>query len=161
MIYRPYITEDFAALYAIEEICFEPPFRFGRPYMRSLVESEYSATWIAEDEGKMAGFAIVVWTKGIGGPVAYIQTIEVAPEQRRRGVAGELLRRVEDSARSAGAVRIWLHVDEKNIRAVRLYEASDYHYEGREPDYYAPSRAGEIYSKHLGSAANELGTYKT
>ncbi len=155
MNYRPYIPDDFAALYAIEETCFEPPFRFGRPYMHSLVDSEYSATWIAEDADKMAGFAIVVWSKGIGGPVAYIQTIEVAPEQRRRGVAKELLRRVESSARAAGALRIWLHVDEKNRRAVRLYEASDYHYEGREPDYYAPSRSGEIYSKHLGAAANE------
>lgn len=153
MNYRPYSPDDFAALYAIEEICFEPPFRFGRPYMRSLVESEYSATWIAEVEGKMAGFAIVVWTKGIGGPVAYIQTIEVAPEQRRRGVAKELLRLVEDSARSAGALRIWLHVDEKNHHALSLYEANEYCFEGREQDYYAPNRSGEIYSKHLRAPA--------
>lgn len=155
MNYRLYIPEDFAALYAIEETCFEPPFRFGRTYMRSLVDSEYSATWIAEDDCKMTGFAIVVWTKDKGGPVAYIQTIEVAPEQRGRGVGKELLRRVEGSALAVGAARIWLHVDEKNSLAVRLYETSGYHYEGREPDYYAPSRAGEIYSKLLGAAPKE------
>lgn len=155
MNYRLYIPEDFAALYAIEEICFKPPFRFGRPYMRSLVNSEHSATWIAEDQGRMACFAIVVWTREMGGLVAYIQTIEVTPAWRGRRVGKELLGRVEESARAAGAARIWLHVDEKNSLAVRLYEASEYHYEGRELDYYAPSRAGEIYSKQLGDAKNE------
>ena len=30
-------------------------------YMRQLVESADSATWIAEDDGQIAGFAIVEW----------------------------------------------------------------------------------------------------
>ena len=29
MKYRPYKPEDFEALYALEEACFQPPFRFG------------------------------------------------------------------------------------------------------------------------------------
>jgi hypothetical protein len=36
MLYRRYLPEDFNALYAIEEACFQQPFRFGRRYMRQL-----------------------------------------------------------------------------------------------------------------------------
>ena len=80
---RPYIANDFAALYAIEEVCFQPPFRFGRGYMRHLVNASNTATWIAEEKGQMAGFAIVEWTRHRGGVSAYIQTIEVVSSKPR------------------------------------------------------------------------------
>ncbi len=148
MLYRPYKPEDFAALYAIEEACFQPPLRFGRGYMRQLVASSQGATWIAEEEGRMAGFAIVDWIEDAGA-AAYIQTIEVVAEARSRGAGGELLRRMEASARAAGAATIWLHVDAENAPAIRLYENHGYRREGREDRYYGRGRAALIYSKHL------------
>jgi ribosomal protein S18 acetylase RimI-like enzyme len=152
--YRLYTAEDFAQLYAIEEVCFQPPFRFGRVYMRQLVNSSNAATWIAEADGSMAGFAIVEWTRERGGLIAYIQTIEVVPEQRGQGVGGELLRRMEGSARNAGARAVGLHVDEMNSDAIRLYEAHSYVYEGRSEDHYAKGRAGLMYGKGLGDDAS-------
>lgn len=110
MNYRRYRREDFAALYAIEEACFASPERFGRRHMRWLVESRRAATWIVEEGGRMAGFAIADWMRGADGTEAYIQTIEVLPEARGRGAGRELLRRIEGSARAAGAERIGLHV---------------------------------------------------
>ena len=101
MLYRAYSEQDFAALYAIEELCFQPPFRFGRRQMRQLVQSGNTATWIAEQEGRMCGFAVAEWTAHVGRIAAYIQTIEVAPDWRGQGVGGELLGRVEASARAA------------------------------------------------------------
>ena len=147
MLYRRYNHEDFAALYAIEEACFQPPLRFGRRYMRQLVLKPESATWIAEQDGRMAGFAIVEWVQDEGATVAYIQTIEVAADERRRGVGGELLRRVEASARAAGARTIWLHVDAENSAAIRLYERRGYARQGRAEHYYARNRAAVVYSK--------------
>src|SRR5208337_260302 len=108
MLYRPYQPEDFAALYAIEKACFQPPLRFGRRYMRQIVDNPNAATWIAEKDGHMAGFAIVEWLQENSATIAYIQTIEVAAAQRCKGIGGELLRRVEASARGAGANAIWL-----------------------------------------------------
>jgi ribosomal protein S18 acetylase RimI-like enzyme len=148
--YRLYSVEDFAQLYAIEEVCFQPPFRFGRGYMRQLVNSSHAATWIAEEDGRMAGFGIVDWTRERGGLIAYIQTIEVAPERRGRGIGGVLLWRMEDSAREAGARAIGLHVDEGNGDAIQLYEAHGYVCEGRSEDYYAKGRSGLMFSKALG-----------
>ena len=149
MLCHLYKPEDFAALYAIEEACFQPPFRFGRRYMRQIVDNPDSATWIAEQDSRMAGFAIVEWIQDKGAAVAYIQTIEVAADERRRGVGGELLRRVEASARAAGARAIWLHVDVENPAAIRLYVRSGYVSQGKAEHYYARNRAAMVYTKKL------------
>ena len=151
MLYRPYTAEDFAPLYAIEELCFQPPMRFGRGQMRRLIQRRNVVTWIAEQTGLMCGFAIVEWMRERGGIVAYIQTIEVAPDRRGQGIGGELLRRVEGSARAAGAGQIWLHVDAENAAAIRLYEANGYRIEGRRENYYPLGRAALICLKALGT----------
>jgi ribosomal-protein-alanine N-acetyltransferase len=149
--YRPYHPDDLAALYAIEEICFQPPFRFPRRHMRRLLESPGTITWIADEDGQMAGFAVADFEGETGGIVAYIQTIEVLPATRSRGIGSELLRRLEDSAREGGAKSIWLHVDSENAGAVRLYEAHGYACEGRHDRYYPQGRAALIYRKIVGA----------
>jgi ribosomal protein S18 acetylase RimI-like enzyme len=165
MLYRPYQPADFAAIYAVEEICFEPPLRFSRAYMRSLVLSPDSATWVAEESGgaegsgdaeasrRLTGFAIVEWAgePQTGPCAAYIETVEVLPGFRGRGIATELLCRIEESARVAGAGSIWLHVDAENSAAIRLYERQGYARQGREEHYYARRRAALVYAKPLGS----------
>jgi len=149
------MPEDFAGLYAIEEACFQPPFRFGRRYMRQLVNSSNAATWIAEDAGRMAGFAIVEWTEESGRPMAYIQTLEVAPDDRGQGIASELLRRLEGSARAMSAEMIELHVDAENVVAIRLYQAQGFLLQGREENYYALDRAALIFGKPLETASGD------
>jgi ribosomal-protein-alanine N-acetyltransferase len=168
VIHRLYIPADFEQLYALEEACFEPPSRFSRRFMRLLVECSHAATWIAEEAGQIAGFAIIDWAEEDNGVpsdgslslgcnneiTAYIQTVEVSPEVRGRGVGRELLNRIEGSARLAGALSIWLHVEEGNTAAIRLYEAQNYCCEGREEDYYPSGRAALIYVKRLAAAAS-------
>lgn len=148
--FRPYQPSDFAALYAIEVECFQPPLRFGRPYMREILDNPSGAAWIAEQDERLAGFAIVEFTPHREGILAYIQTIEVAPAHRRHHVATELLNRIEASARQAGASAIWLHVEAGNDPAIRLYRAHGFSLGGRNENYYARGRAADIYSKSLG-----------
>ncbi len=80
---------------------------------------------------------------------AYIQTLEVHPAFRGRGIGAELLCRAEGSARAAGALSIELHVDVENAAAIRLYESHGYTRRGREENYYARHRAAFIYAKPL------------
>jgi ribosomal-protein-alanine N-acetyltransferase len=154
VIYRSYTPQDFDPLYAIEELCFEPHSRFGRSYMRQLVSRSNAATWIAEEDGRLTGFAILEWAEGKSGIKAYIQTIEVAPEARGRGVGRKLLGCIESSAYNAGAALIWLHVEAANAAAIRLYETHGYRCEGRKENYYPLGRAALIYMKRLNSAPN-------
>ena len=147
MLYRLYRAEDFPQLYAIERECFQPPLRSPRRYMRQLVDSPDSATWIAEEDQQMTGFAIVEWTSESENITAYIQTLEVAPAHRHRGIATELLRRLETSATTAGANAIGLHVAESNAPAIHLYQAHGYLPQGREVNYYSQGIHALIFAK--------------
>lgn len=149
--YRLYAPEDFPQLYAIEEACFDHRLRFDRRYMERLVTRPSAATWIAEQDGQMAGFGAVGWSRQKNIDVAYIQTLEVLPDMRGQGIGGELLRRLEQSSQAAGATVIWLHVDETNAGAIRLYESAGYRRSGREKDFYPDGRAALIYKKPLAS----------
>ena len=117
--------------------------------MQRLIKTASAATWIAEENGMIVGFAIVEWSVEPGNAVAYIQTVEVADAYRRRGVGLDLLKHIEDSARDAGATEIWLHVDARNDAAVGLYRMRGYVNEGRQEHYYGKGRDGEIYCKPL------------
>jgi ribosomal-protein-alanine N-acetyltransferase len=147
--YRPYTAADFVALYAIEELCFQPPIRFSRRFLRRLADSSYTTTWIAEEDGQVAGFSISDCSRIHGGVMAYIETVEVLPAMQGRGIGSELLRRIEHSARQCGANAIWLHVDSQNSGAVRLYESQGYACEGRKDNYYAHGRDALIYRKAI------------
>lgn len=149
MHYRLYTPDDFTALYAIEEACFEHRLRFDRRYMLQMVNRPSGATWIAEEGKRMAGFGVVGWSAQQDRILAYIQTLEVLAEMRGQGIGAELLRRMEKSACAAGASLIWLHVDAENQSAIRLYEAGSYQLEGSEKDFYPGGRAALIYEKPL------------
>ena len=149
MYYHLFERSNFEDLYSIEEVCFQPPERFTRRYMRDLIATPDTATWIAEDRGRMVGFAILEWTIQRAGVVAYIATLEVLPEFRSRGIGAELLRRLEGSANAERAVKIWLHVDAENTAAIRLYERMGYQNTGRADNYYARNRPAAIYAKSL------------
>ena len=149
MRYRPYNDADFAALYALEEACFEPPFRFGRAYLRRLLASAEAATWVAEEDGELAGFATVRVKEEAEQRIAYIETIEVDRRWRGRGAGSGLLQRIEGSAHTTRAAMIWLHVDAENASAIRLYEKHGYLCQGREENFYPQGRAGLIYIKPL------------
>ena len=147
MEYRLYIPTDFPALYAVEELCFEPPFRFSRAYMRQLIQSENTATWVALQDAELIGFSIVELSAAQNELTAYIQTLEVHPAFRGRGIGAELLVRAEESARAAEARSIALHVDTENVAAIHLYESRGYARQGREEHYYARHRAAFVYAK--------------
>ncbi|HEY1895123.1 MAG TPA: N-acetyltransferase [Terracidiphilus sp.] len=149
MHYRLYRPADFAQFYAIEETCFQPPVRFSRRYLRQIIEKGNSATWVADEDGSVAGFSVADFTTEFDRTFAYIQTIEVAPAYRKQGIGTELLRRMEDSARGAGATVIWLHVDAANNAAIHLYQAHGYRHQGRQEHYYDRGRAADVYMKPL------------
>jgi [ribosomal protein S18]-alanine N-acetyltransferase len=147
VLYRPYQDADFPGLFAIEEACFAPQLRFERQYLRRLIASPQTRTWIAEEDRALAGFAIVHLSRHADQTVAYLETIEVDQRWRHRGVGGQLLARTEGSAQAAGAAMIWLHVDAENEQAIRLYQAHGYLRDGSKEHFYPNGHAAWIYRK--------------
>jgi len=137
------------ALYAIEEACFEPAVRFSRALMRSLANDLNCRVWLGMIDAVRVGFAIVGLSGDENPKAAYIWTIEVLPAFRRRGVARQLLARLEESAREAGCSAIELHVSERNADAMELYASAGYAQFGVDAGFYSHSEDGLRYRKLL------------
>ncbi len=133
---RLFEPSDLRALYAVEEVCFAPPLRFSRELMRSLTRDSVCRTWLGIVDNVRVGFAILGLSSEDDPSVAYIWTIEVLPAFRRLGVARQLLARVEESAREASCSAIELHVSERNLDAVALYEDCGYVRFGVDAEFY-------------------------
>lgn len=77
---------------------------------------------IAERDGKLAGAV----RYRIERNVMHFFRLAVAPSARRQGVAGMLLKALEEKALEVGCTRIWCHVRTQVTRNVALYEHRGY-----------------------------------
>jgi ribosomal protein S18 acetylase RimI-like enzyme len=153
---RPFRESDLPALYRAEEACFQPPQRFSRSLIRSLTRNPNCRTWVADCGEELAAFAILDRSGVDATQAAYIITIEVLPQFRRKGIAIELLRRLEESAREMGLLHIELHVSERNPDAQRLYERGHYTRVRVEPKYYGRNESAWLYRKTLAASESSL-----
>ena len=130
-------------MYALDLVCFEPPFRFREREMRRFAEERGAICVLAEAGGELAGFCIA----HLEGPWAYVVTLDVAPERRRQGLAARLMTDVEEQARMAGAGGMGLHVYKGNVGAIRFYERMGYGRVGMAEGFYGRGRDALIYRK--------------
>lgn len=80
------------------------------------------------------------------GDLAWIATIGVLPEYRRRGIAAALLQECENQL---GVVRIRLSVRLENTGAIRLYEGFGYQRVGTWPKYYQDGTDALVFEKRI------------
>ncbi|HEX4825812.1 MAG TPA: GNAT family N-acetyltransferase [Candidatus Polarisedimenticolaceae bacterium] len=96
--------------------------RFGdyEPILRAFLGKDDVSSWIAEEDGHPAGFALVERPLVLPG-FADLVAIAVTPEHRRRGLAGGLLRAVVQDAERRGEPLLALTVAEDNAAAIALF----------------------------------------
>ena len=134
---RGYLPPDLDALVALDNICFEPPFRFSRSAMRSFVLRKTPASpLLTAADGSLAGFCVLHTQHAQPEAVGYIVTLDVAAGYRRRGLAGDLMARAEDQALEAGCAAVALHVFTGNAAAIRFYERRGYVFSHRAASFY-------------------------
>ena len=97
-----------------------------------LVENEGGVVLVAEETGKLCGFACA---KAVAGEWE-IENVVVAAEFLRRGVAHELMRGLIQRARKEAASAILLEVRESNLPARGLYLKHGFREAGRRRMYY-------------------------
>ena len=139
-------ASDVDDLAAIEKAVFQSD-RISRRSFRLFIERETAETLVAEIDGRVAGYAIVLFRKGSG--VARLYSIATGPFFGGLGVGRMLLESAEDAAFEHGRMMLRLEVREDNGRAIHLYEHAGYRKIGREPGYYEDGEAALRYEKTL------------
>ncbi|HKG00191.1 MAG TPA: ribosomal protein S18-alanine N-acetyltransferase [Xanthobacteraceae bacterium] len=130
---RPARVSDLDALVALENEVFSTD-RISRRSFRRFLASRNAALVVAEIDGRLAGYALVLFRSSTG--VARLYSIAVAPQVGGRRVGTTLLKAAEDAALERGAARLRLEVREANDAAVGLYRKLGYRQFGRHAHYY-------------------------
>lgn len=130
---RPAVPADLDALTALEVACFETD-RLTRRSFRSFIEKGRASLLVADIDGRLAGYALVLYRSGTAS--ARLYSMAVMPWARRRGLAGSLMGAAENAARDRDCVVIRLEVRDDNAEAIALYRRRGYRPFGRYLDYY-------------------------
>lgn len=111
----------------------EPWITLGRGYEDSLrlLQDPAREVYVAEEDGAVAGFLVLLMT---GALVGYVQTICVAPERRGRGLGTGLLAFAEERV-FRESPNLFLCVSSFNAAAQRLYARLGYRVVGELTDY--------------------------
>ena len=96
------------------------------------LENKISAYFIAEESGKISGYA-GIWKIVDEG---HITNVAVAPAHRRKHIASALLESLFRVTERAGIVRHTLEVRAGNEGAIRLYESFGFKADGIRKGYY-------------------------
>ena len=154
---REYNSSDLDTIFALDEVCFAPPFRFSERAMRQFAEARNALTVIAEDDAtrEIAGFCIAHVERARKGLVAYVVTLDVAPEYRRHGLARQMMQSIEQQALDTECDAVELHVSVENEGAIAFYEREGYERSRTVKSFYGLGRHAYVYRKALASVDDQ------
>jgi ribosomal protein S18 acetylase RimI-like enzyme len=149
-VLRTGTARDVRAMQRLDVLCFEPPFQYDLHSMRRFALERGAFIFVAERGWELAGFIVVsIWRRRRMAALAYVVTLDVHPELRRRGLARELIAEAERRAAGEGAEAILLHVYAGNAAAIAFYESAGYARVERVADFYGSGLHGWLYRKEL------------
>ncbi|MEJ2360739.1 MAG: peptidase C39 family protein [Gammaproteobacteria bacterium] len=137
---------DLDALLAIEQRAFELD-RFSRRTFRYLLSKANAVTLLADENGKVAGYGMLLFNTGTS--LARLYSLAVAPDWQGKGIGRALIRATEEHAIAHGCVSIRLEVRADGARARALYESQGYRPIGKVDDYYEDGMQAIRYEKRL------------
>jgi ribosomal-protein-alanine N-acetyltransferase len=149
LVLRGYEKEDLAALHALDVQCFKQPFRFSRAAMQKFAEAKKARVVIAEEDGALVGFGVLHIESYPESAVGYIVTLDVAVEQRKKGVGKTLMLEMERQSLAAGCDVFALHVFTGNVSAIGFYERLGFVYSHIAEGFYGKGIDAAVYQKEL------------
>jgi len=124
---RPASLQDGVSVLALlEDVGYYPePISFAKTYRKTLADPHFLVR-VAEDDGRIVGVASLSmrWQLGIGGLVASLDELAIAPDADRKRVQRLLLQATVGRARALGARRVVQRANEGTPppRAAQLRE---------------------------------------
>jgi ribosomal protein S18 acetylase RimI-like enzyme len=100
----------------------------ARRFLRARLEANESVVFVAEGDGRLAGFTQLYpsFSSGSMNRVWILNDLFVAPERRRGGVGAALMKAAEDFARAGASKGLVLATQKTNATAKALYERCGY-----------------------------------
>lgn len=143
---RPFRTDDLQTLYEIDQACFIPGISYSWEELTGFIRHRHSLTWVAEDEGNIAGFLIAQTETR---KILHIVTIDVVEASRRRGVGSLLMDAAEQWAIQNNLRMIGLETAEDNLAAQKFYAKRGYVKVDEIEEYYGDGTTAWVMVKQL------------
>jgi len=144
---RPLTISQLDECWRLDQRCFVDGEAYSRDTFEYLLTSPESVAYRAvTPDGLMIGFIV-----GLVEPqnTGHITTLGVAPEHRRRGIAAQMLVKVEENFRRRHVRTIRLEVRSVNSGAQSLYRNLGYTVTQRLPRYYSNGGDGLLMIKSV------------
>jgi ribosomal protein S18 acetylase RimI-like enzyme len=151
---HPGRLRDLDALVALEDAVFTIDVLSRRSFRRFLTAPR-SSLIVAQESGKLAGYALVLYPPR--AKHARLYSIAVAPHIASRGIGPLLLAAAEAAAARRRRRAMRLEVHEHNTRAIGRYEKSGYRLFGRHRRYYDDGGDALRFEKPLGARRRTSG----
>ena len=132
---REALSSEIESISKIEISSFATP--WGKSLFLSALNSREKKIFVDEEDNAVAGFIVVETVLD----EAHITDLAVADGYRRKGIAGNLVKKVLDFARGLKVKSVFLEVRERNEAAINLYRKFGFTEIARRKGYY--SRANE------------------
>jgi len=112
--------DDFERIVELENFCFPKEHAYSRRQLRYLLTKANSTVLVETAGSLIRGFIIILYRRGT--TVAGVETINVDPTFRKRGIGQQLLSVAEDHLIRRKIRKIRLEVSISNHAAIALYE---------------------------------------
>ena len=129
---RGYQSDDFDALYKLDQSCFPRGIAYSKTTLRYFLALSSAKCLLALEEDDIAGFIL----SELDGPLAHIITLDVSEAHRRSGVGTLLLNAAENSLYAQGVRMVFLETAVNNRAAVNFWSRHGYIKEGILKRYY-------------------------
>ena len=133
VLIRPATLRDLDGLVELERRCFATDL-ISRRSFRHLVTRANASILVADEDGELAGYALVLFSRGTA--LARLYSIAVDGAFRGRGVGRGLLAAAEAEALARGCVSMRAEVRFDNVASLALFESNGYRRLEALEDYY-------------------------